>query len=249
MANTSIGGLISGLDTASIISQLMQLEAQPQTRLKTKVTVEQSAVTALQALNAKLSSLATKTADLAKAAGWGLSAATSSSANVTAAADSGATPASLTFKVTQTATRSQAIFADDFTRSAQATTATTLDLKLADGTLLNISTGDGSLEDIAAAVNAATLPDTTTDAGLSAVLVRADTSGAEPTYRLMVTSDKTGKAAAFTVEDTTFLGELAGHGRPERGPRRGRDAVRVLDQHLRGPDAGRRRDADGCLER
>ena len=39
MANTSIGGLVSGLDTATIISQLMQLEAQPQTRLKTKVTV------------------------------------------------------------------------------------------------------------------------------------------------------------------------------------------------------------------
>ena len=35
MATSSISGLASGLDTASIIAQLMQLEAIPQTRLKT----------------------------------------------------------------------------------------------------------------------------------------------------------------------------------------------------------------------
>ena len=71
MANTSIGGLISGLDTATIISQLMQLEAQPQTRLKTKVTVEQSAVTALQALNTKLAAWPPRPPTSRRPTAWG----------------------------------------------------------------------------------------------------------------------------------------------------------------------------------
>ena len=48
MPNMSVGGLVSGLDTATIISQLMQLEARPQTMLKSKVTTEQKVVAALQ---------------------------------------------------------------------------------------------------------------------------------------------------------------------------------------------------------
>ena len=35
MSTSSIGGLVSGMDTTTIISQLMQIEAQPQTLLKT----------------------------------------------------------------------------------------------------------------------------------------------------------------------------------------------------------------------
>ena len=42
MANASVSGLASGLDTATIIDQLMQLEAAPQTRLKSRVTTEKS---------------------------------------------------------------------------------------------------------------------------------------------------------------------------------------------------------------
>ena len=52
MASTSsISGLASGLDTATIIDQLMQLEAVPQTRLKTQQTTEKTVLTALQSLN------------------------------------------------------------------------------------------------------------------------------------------------------------------------------------------------------
>ena len=47
MSMMSISGLASGLDTAGIIGQLMQLEALPQTKLKTRVTAEQGVVSAL----------------------------------------------------------------------------------------------------------------------------------------------------------------------------------------------------------
>jgi flagellar hook-associated protein 2 len=205
MAGTSVSGLVSGLDTATIISQLMQIEAQPQSRLKNRVSSEQTAVNALQALNAKLSTLMAKASELAKGTGWGASTATSSSEHVTITTDAGVTPASLDFTVVRTATRAQAVFQNDFTLTSQATTAATLDLELADGTVLNIPTGSGSLADIASAVNAATLTDGS-DAGLNAVLVRSGTSGAETTYRLMLMSDKTGSDASFTVLGSTELG-------------------------------------------
>jgi flagellar hook-associated protein 2 len=205
MANASIGGLVSGLDTASIVSQLMQLESQSQSRLKVRVSTEQTASNALQALNAKLSTLAAKAGELAKVTGWGASNATSSSEQVSVTTVAGVTPASLELMVVRTATRTQAVFANDFTRTAQATTAATLDLELADGTVLNVDTGSGSLADIASGVNAATLPDGS-DAGLSAVLVRAGTANGEATYRLMITSDRTGADAAFSVLGSTELG-------------------------------------------
>ena len=38
MAGMQVSGLVSGLDTATIVNQLMQLEAAPQNALKAKVT-------------------------------------------------------------------------------------------------------------------------------------------------------------------------------------------------------------------
>ena len=52
MANGSISGLVSGLDTATIIDQLMQLEAVPQNRLKTPAGApRRRSLSALQSLN------------------------------------------------------------------------------------------------------------------------------------------------------------------------------------------------------
>ena len=47
----SVDGLVSGMDTTSIISQLMQTEAAPQNALKTKLTATQSAASAYRTVN------------------------------------------------------------------------------------------------------------------------------------------------------------------------------------------------------
>ncbi len=104
MANASIGGLVSGLDTSSIINQLMQLEARPQTMLKTRMGAEQKAITSLQALNAKLASIATKAADLVKADQMVPHEGDEHNDKVTVSATAGAPAGSLTFKVDQLAT-------------------------------------------------------------------------------------------------------------------------------------------------
>src|SRR5688500_16684408 len=102
-SNASISGLASGLDTATIISQLMQLEAIPQSRLKTQVTTHESAVTKLQELNTKIAALFTKAEALSKAGGWSPIAATSSYDKVSVTTTSGAQPTSLSFTVLGTA--------------------------------------------------------------------------------------------------------------------------------------------------
>ncbi|WP_284328131.1 flagellar cap protein FliD N-terminal domain-containing protein [Demequina litorisediminis] len=65
MATLGIDGLASGLDTTAIITQLMQIEAAPQTLLKSKQTTTQNVVTALQAINTKVKSLAEAAASAA----------------------------------------------------------------------------------------------------------------------------------------------------------------------------------------
>lgn len=221
MAGTSVSGLISGLDTATIISQLMQIEAQPQTRLKSRVGLEQTALTALQGLNAKLSALATKAAELAQPADWTTSTASTTSDHVAATARDGATPASLTFTVTQTASRSQALFATAASRTAPGTAPANTDVtfSFADGRSVTVNTGDGSLEAVAAAVSSATIDGA--DAGLDAVLVRAGGTAEAPTYRLMVSTATTGEATRFTVSDPALLGGATVTG--------GRDAVLSID--------------------
>ena len=46
MAGMSVDGLISGLDTTSLISQLVQAEAAPQTQLRTKLSTANAAAAA-----------------------------------------------------------------------------------------------------------------------------------------------------------------------------------------------------------
>ena len=59
MAGMNVDGLISGLDTTSLISQLLQVEAAPQQALKVKVATQQRVVTAYQTINGRFVALQT----------------------------------------------------------------------------------------------------------------------------------------------------------------------------------------------
>lgn len=99
----SIGGLASGLDTAGIVDSLIQIEAIPQSYVKQKQTATNNLVSALQALNAKVSSLADNAAALTKTNAFAKWTATSSSTHATATAGDEATLTDLTFKVNRLA--------------------------------------------------------------------------------------------------------------------------------------------------
>ena len=101
--SASISGLSSGMDTATIISQLMQLEAVQQNRLKTRVTATTTAKTTLQSLNTKLAALATAAKDLARSSGWSPMSTTSSYDKVSVSTTIGAQPTQLSLTVGSTA--------------------------------------------------------------------------------------------------------------------------------------------------
>lgn len=103
MANSSVDGLVSGLDTTTIISQLMSLERQPQNRLKTLKASLSNEISIYQTLNSKFSALASKAQELARVAGWRAMKASSSSTAVTATATSSAAAGQLSFTVQQLA--------------------------------------------------------------------------------------------------------------------------------------------------
>src|SRR5258707_852248 len=98
-SNVSISGAVSGIDTASLINQLMTVEAQSQTAIKDKQTAAQKAADAYTSLISSLKSFAAQAATVAKTATWQGSPATSSSTSVTATA-TGNAQGTLTFDVT-----------------------------------------------------------------------------------------------------------------------------------------------------
>ena len=104
---SSVDGLVSGLSTSSLITQLMQVEAAPQDRLKTKVSTAQTAVTSYQSVNSKVAALKSAGDSLGQLSSWRAIKATSSSANVTATTSTNlnAATGSLTFNVTSLATK------------------------------------------------------------------------------------------------------------------------------------------------
>lgn len=205
-ATSSISGLASGLDTASIVSQFMALEALPQTKLKTQVSTEQSKVTALQRLNTALQALGTKVSDLGANAtsSWSALAGTSSNTGVNVTASTAAAPGAFTVTIGQTALSHQAAFTAPHAKADVVTGATTsVLLKRAGQPDVQVDTANGTLEELATAINSA-------DVGVRATLVRTGTAGGVDQYRLLVESSVTGADQAFELTDSTGADLLGG---------------------------------------
>ncbi|NUU18956.1 flagellar filament capping protein FliD [Cellulomonas humilata] len=186
MASLGIDGLVSGLDTTSLINSLMSAEAMPQTLLKSKQSSTTTMVTALQALNAKVSSLGDAAAKAAKATSWNATAATTSAPSVTATTTTDAAPTALSFTVDAIA-QSQVSLTAGFATLAEFTGgASTVTIKKSDGTFTEVAVG----ADAAATARAIS----SSAAGVSAVAVTVDGS-----TRFQLTSTATGATSGFEV--------------------------------------------------
>ncbi|MCW2926732.1 MAG: hypothetical protein JWM86_700 [Thermoleophilia bacterium] len=106
MSTFSVGGLSSGLDTKSIISQLMDIEARPRVRKEWSSQLWKARQTVWSDLNTKLSTLQAKATSLNNPATWSSSGVTSSDATRLTGALSGPNPAVGTYalNVSQLAT-------------------------------------------------------------------------------------------------------------------------------------------------
>jgi flagellar hook-associated protein 2 len=192
MATFGIDGMISGLDTTTIISQLMQIEAQPQTRLKTSVGDAQRQVSALQTVNTLMLAVGAAADKLQKASTWTAGTATASNDAVTVAAGESPLAGSLTFSVTQLAT-AKSVASQEFTSRTDAASVSGFPLKIvkADGTSVSVTPSDGSLDAVATAINNAA------GAGVQAAVVQVSAGQ----YRLQITSTATGTAGDFSLQD------------------------------------------------
>lgn len=186
---SSVSGLISGMDTTSLISQLMQIEAQPQTQLKTQLATAQTDAAAYRDVNSAFAALQSAATALTQSTTWAAVRATSNSPTVTASTTAGATAGSLTFTVNQLAAAHSVVTAQNWTNTTDAFgLGSALTLTKADGTTTNITVGGtGTLADAITAINAS-------GAGVTASAVNTGSG-----YRLQVASSATGAANTFTL--------------------------------------------------
>ncbi len=180
----SIDGLASGLNTGEIISQLMAIERQGQTRLRTTQTQTESAISALRTINGKFLAIKTATDAFTLPTGTGFSLMTTTSSDptrATATTRAGATPGEVTFRVDGLATT--AVLKSTGTVSDLTKTKVALaDLVLTkDGKTTTVAVGDGTLNSVVAGINNAKV-------GVTASAVQVSPGA----YALQVTSTTSG---------------------------------------------------------
>lgn len=189
----SIGGIASGLDTASIVEQLLQLERRPMQVIEQRQVQHRRADEAWGQIVTRLSTLRTATDKLNDPA-WlqkTTGAASSDEAVARVSTAGGATPGSLSFNVDAMATTHQTAIGGSYASGDSVLGAGEITLTRGDGQELTATLGEGAtLADAARAVNDL--------GGVSARVLRV----ADGQHRLVVTADETGQDAAFTATST-----------------------------------------------
>jgi len=196
---SKIDGLISGLDTTSIINAIMAQAALPQTNLKNNLALQQAKLLAYQTINSKFAAMQTAADALTSATTWQSMAVTSSSPSVTATASAGAQVGNFTFDVTQLASYQSSVFANTVSSTSATVVSggTPVTITSGSGSPVTIDTGDGSLGAVVAGINKS-------KSGVQATAVQVSPGQ----YKLQLTSTATGADAAFSVTGLGALGAM-----------------------------------------
>ncbi|HEX7106494.1 MAG TPA: flagellar filament capping protein FliD [Acidothermaceae bacterium] len=197
--NSKIDGLVSGLDTTSIINAIMAQAALPQTNLKNNLALQQAKLFAYQTINTKFAAMQTASDALTAASTWQAMAVTSSSSTVTATASAGAQAGNFTFDVTQLASYQSSVFANTVssTSATVVTGGTQVTITSGANAPVTIDTGDGSLGAVVAGINKS-------GSGVQATAVQVSPGQ----YKLQLTSSATGANASFSVTGLDSLGTM-----------------------------------------
>ncbi len=185
----NVGGLASGLDTSSIVSQLMSIERRPRVRLEQAQQVEEVRRTALQDVQSRLRNLSLQVASLRSPGTWSdVQAVTSSDdATVSARRVGGAAAGGYTIQVDALARAAQL-------RQGNAGGGTPL-TAAADADTLHIAVGGGAAVDVAIA----------SGDSIDTIAEKINTASGSPVYAsvvsgvLVLSGKQTGAAATITV--------------------------------------------------
>jgi flagellar hook-associated protein 2 len=193
----SVDGLVSGLSTSSLVSQLMQIEAIPKQQLQVRVNENSAYVKALQSVSSALKKLDDAASALTVgAAAWAATTATVTGDAVLATSRNGAPTTTFDVTVEQLASARTWTSAQAFTLDTTVLTGSTLQVVDASGASRTLQPASGSLRDVMAAVNGAD------DLGLRAVAVRVG----DDSYRLQVVATGTGAAAQQRIDGLSVTG-------------------------------------------
>ncbi|NLH49774.1 MAG: flagellar filament capping protein FliD [Myxococcales bacterium] len=203
MASTvSLSGYASGIDTASIIKQLMAVESKPLSKLNAKKTAYQAQLTVYSDIRTKLSALSTAVEKLNTAREFKKTTVNSTDVDdehFTVTASSSAEATTHTVKVKSLARASK-----DISQGFAATTSTiaggTLKIRTGeDGewTSITIDSSNNTLEGLRSAINSS-------GADVTASIMN-DGDASNP-YRLIITSKETGTANAVEIDTSGLSG-------------------------------------------
>lgn len=207
----SIGGISSGLDTDSIITQLMQLERLPVVRFQQRQASLRAVDNAWGQVTTRLSAVRTAVDGLRQADSFGRHVVASSSQPdaVTATASGARVTGEVSFTVERLAAAHQLASAGSFASGDALVGAGELTLTRPDGTVMTtVSTDEHTtLAQLAQRI-------TDAKAGVRATVIKTE----EGVHRLVLTATETGSASQFSLS-----GDLAGLGAGEE-LRAGQDA-------------------------
>jgi flagellar hook-associated protein 2 len=191
----SLDGLVTGMSTSDMITQLMKIEAVPQTTLKTKISTATKVVTAYQNINTKMASVATAAKALNDPGTWTTMKATSSSDAAVVSAGPDGAAGTLTFRINQLAVAQQQTFTGSTVSSihdadtAPVMSADTFDITLTDGSVATLTPANRSLQAVVSAING----EDKAPYKASAVLI------GQGQYTLQLTLKESGTVAATTL--------------------------------------------------
>jgi flagellar hook-associated protein 2 len=201
MSTVNFGGLATGLDTGTIIEQLVLIRRQPILRLESQKQLFERQRAALTDFKAKLTKLqdAAKALDTPQHFG-SLKAASTDESILTATAGTEAQQGTYTVVVNALAAAQKDISQGFTSQVAEVGTGTFTITVGGEITEITLGEGDSSLSALKDAINDA-------GAGVRATIIN---DGTETTpYRLVLTAEETGEDAAFSVDFSGLTGGTA----------------------------------------
>ena len=197
----SFGGLATGLDTTSLIDQLMEAERQPLTRLQNDKSYFNSRLSALSQFEGKLESFLAKIENLDSAEDLQAKKTTLSTEEFfSATTDSAALAGNYQVEVVDLAQVQKSVSQGVADKSAASFGLGTLTLAVGDNDPVDITidADHNSLEGIMAAINDA-------DAGVTASIIN---DGTATPYRLVLTGNDVAAGFSLTSSFSTFNGDV-----------------------------------------
>jgi flagellar hook-associated protein 2 len=195
-SNITFTGLASGLNTTALVQNILRFDQQRITTLQSTVTTDQNQQTALQGLQTDLQTLQSAAGQLGASQGSvfdSVTATSSDSSVLTAAAGTGAQAGVTSVQVLSLAQASQ-VASQGYSDPSTSITQGTFQISAgSNSSTITINSTNNTLSGLASAINAAGI-------GVTATIVNTGSgSTATQPYRLLLTSSATGTANAIKI--------------------------------------------------